>query len=252
MPVLAGVVCAVVVLIGYLAILPSLSRRDLSAERSTEEDRATAEWQRRIAVGEQRLAEGSFTLARDEFNAALALGREQTDLLTADRRREVIQLQRQTDLLARLLDLPLEDVVHQGALVRNPAEWQARFAGYRGKTVIFDDVVRRDAAGHPTLATYVVEGPKGEVRVALDDLKLIDGLPLEPPQRLLFGARLASCARAAGGGWVIRFEPDSAVLLTDRLVAEACCPLPLGPDLLEVLERQKAWLRDAPLQPPAP
>ena len=135
--------------------------------------------------------------------------------------------------------------MQEAALVRNPDEWQARFENdYRGRAVIFDDVVRRDANGRPALSNYTVVVNKETARLALEDLKLLQALPLPPPARMLFGARPAGCAREGGGGWVVRFEPDSGVLLTDQGAAASCCPAPLGRELEELLRRQEGWLHD--------
>jgi hypothetical protein len=82
-----------------------------------------------------------------------------------------------------------------------------------------------------------------EARVALEDLTLLRQLPLDPPRRWLFGVRLANCQREEGGVWVFRFEPESAVLLTDEAAAAACCPGPVDDELHEVLRRQDEWLR---------
>ena len=65
---------------------------------------------------------------------------------------------------------------------------------------------------------------------------------MDGPRRCLFGARLADCKREEGGRWVFRFEPESAVLLTDEGATAACCPGPID-DLREILRRQDEWLR---------
>lgn len=122
-------------------------------------------------------------------------------------------------------------------------EWHSKFEHYRGRTVVFDDVLRRDTQDRLTLGSYVVHSGDVEARVALEDLPLLRQLPLEPARRWLFGARLADCRREAGGVWVFRFEPDSAVLLSDEIAAAVCCPAPLDDELLSVLKRQDEWLR---------
>jgi hypothetical protein len=66
---------------------------------------------------------------------------------------------------------------------------------------------------------------------------------------MLFGARLRDCTREEGGGWVIRFEPDSGVLLTDAEAAAACAAL--EPRLKETLRRQQRWLDERGVVPPA-
>jgi hypothetical protein len=77
-------------------------------------------------------------------------------------------------------------------------------------------------------------------------------VPLDPPPRLIFGGRLAGLAREAGGGWVVRFEPDSGVLLTDAAALAACSPVPPDADALQTLRRQEEWLRELRAQSPAP
>ena len=130
--------------------------------------------------------------------------------------------------------------------MRDPEEWAAEFAAFRGRTFLFDDVVRRDNEGRPVLGSYVVE-VKGEVvRLALEDLDVLRDLPLDEGPRMLFGARLAQCDREEGGSWVIHFAPDSGVLLTDLEAAEAASPgRPLDPGLKETLQRQQQWLDES-------
>jgi hypothetical protein len=200
-----------------------------------------------MAAGRRALGEGHFHLAARELNQAVQRRDQQPGLLAPEEDRQLNQLQRQSDLLARLLTHSLQEVVQQGARVRDDDEWEAQFnKDYRGRTVLFDDLVGPDPTGRPALTSYKVAVAGQKVRVALEDLTLLQALPLDVPQRLVFGARLAQCAREAGGVWVIRFEPGSGVLLTDAGAAAACGP----PDreVLEVLRRQQAWLEDLPVQ----
>ena len=81
------------------------------------------------------------------------------------------------------------------------------------------------------------------MRLALEDLNVLQALPLERGRRVLFGVRLSAVERGPGGLWVIRFDPDGGVLLTDRGAVETVCPVPLGDELVEVLKRQEEWLR---------
>lgn len=60
------------------------------------------------------------------------------------------------------------------------------------------------------------------------------------------GARLDSIARDEAGVWVIRFKPDSGVLLTDAEVAATASPLPLDDELQAVLRRQAEWAAELP------
>jgi hypothetical protein len=142
-------------------------------------------------------------------------------------------------LLAQLLDNPLEEILQQAMQVRNEEEWHAKFADHRGRSVFFDDVLRRDASGRPVLGSYVLRAADVQARVALEELLLLRQLPLDPPRRWLFGARLASCRREEGGVWTIRFEPDSAVLVTDEAVAAAFWPGPLDEELRALLRYQE-------------
>lgn len=223
----------------YFAIKLYLRPLAATAPRETPESSIQAS----IESGRRHLGEGNVRLAVKEFDAAIqqcernrvALGREEHHRLN--------QLRRQTDLIAHLLDSPLEEILQQGMQHRNNEEWQAKFEDYRGRSVLFDDVLRRDATGRPMLGFYVVRVGDVEARVALEDLTLVRQLPLDPPRRCLFGARLASCRREEGGVWVIRFEPDSGVLLTDEDAAAACCPGPVDDELRAVLRRQDEWLR---------
>jgi hypothetical protein len=197
----------------------------------------------RIEAGRRKLADGQFRGALDDLNAALGISELHPELLAPEEARRVRQLQRQGDLLARLLKPSLQEILQQALQVRHEDEWQGRFHDdYRGKAVVFDDAVRRDGDGMPALHVYEVRTGGETARVALEDLDLLRGLPLDPPPRLLFGARLASLSRERGGRWVFHFQPDSGVLLTDPGAVAACGLAPLDAELLEVLRRQEEWL----------
>jgi hypothetical protein len=204
---------------------------------------APADIQAHLTQGESWLRQGNVFLALKELDAALEQRGRASSALSREDHFRLEQLWRQTDLLARLLDQPLEDIVNQARQHRNDDEWRAKFEYYRGRTVVFDDVLRRDGQDRPVLGSYVVRVGDIEVRLALEELTLFRDLPREPPIRWLFGARLAGCGRESGGVWVVHFEPDSSVLLTDEIAATVCCPAPLDEDLLAVLKRQDEWLR---------
>ncbi len=196
-----------------------------------------------LAGAEDQLRQGNVFVALRSLNSALEQRRRHGDALSRQEHHRLEQLWRQTDLLARLLDQPLEEIVHQAKQHRSDAEWLAKFEHYRGRTVVFDDVLRRDQLDRPVLGSYIVRVGDTEARIALEDLTLLRQLPLEPPRRWLFGARLADCRRETGGLWVFRFEPDSAVLFSDDIAAAVCCPAPLDEALLAVIKRQEEWLR---------
>jgi hypothetical protein len=197
----------------------------------------------RMEFGQRELQRGNVHLALKELNAAVEQRDHNPGSLSREEHRYLDQLRRQSDLLAHLLDNPLEDILQQAMQHRDAEEWRAKFEDFRGRTVVFDDVLRQDAPGRPALSFYVVYAGEVEARVALEDLTLLRQLPLDPPRRWLFGVRLASCQREEGGVWVFRFEPESAVLLTDEAAAAACWPGPLEEKVREVLRWQDEWLR---------
>ncbi len=252
MPLLAGGVTLGLCVTAFLAVLPFLLR---PANPAATVPRLTAgQLNDRIDAGQRALADGTFNVAVRELNAAVELRDRQPDLLTPKQNRDLNQLQRQADLLVRLHSLPLQDVLKEAALTPGGEEWNGHFEKFhKGRTVLFDDVVRRDpATGQLGLACYEVWAGGAKAVVALDDLTILHGLPLDPPPRLIFGARLLSVAREKGGVWVVRFEPDSGVLLTDPNAAAACWPVPPDRDVLRTLQRQQEWLDTLPAQRPAP
>jgi hypothetical protein len=194
-------------------------------------------------AGRRELREGNVRLALKELKAALEQHNRNPNALNREELHQLNQLRRQSELLAHLLDNPLEEVLQHALQIRNEDEWRAKFEDYRGRGVVFEDVLRRDAAGRPVLGVYVLRAGDMEARIALEDLSLLRHLPLDPPRRWLFGARLASCQREAGGVWTVRFEPESAVLLTDEAAVSACWPGPIDDELRAVLRRQDEWLR---------
>jgi hypothetical protein len=223
----------------FFAVKPYLRRVDPATAIPT----PAADLRARMEAGQRQLREGNVHLAAEILRAALEARQRNPDALGREELHRLHHLHRQCDLLARLLDRSLEEILQQALHHRDDDEWRAKFMDYQGRTVVFDDVLRRDAEGRPVLTSYVVQAGEVKARIALEDLSLLRQLPLEPPQRALFGAALASCRREEGGVWVVRFEPDSAVLLTDEDAAAACCPPPLDADLRAVLARQAEWLK---------
>jgi hypothetical protein len=201
----------------------------------------------RLEAGREALVQGKYRLALRELEAARALREQHPDALPAADRRRLTQLHRQAALLADLLTEPLEDILRQAADLTDldEREWQDLFADrYRGRSVIFDARVRAEASGDFQL-DYAVFCRDRRVRLELANVQLLHRLPLQQPQRLLLGLRLASVRREAGGGWAIGFEADGAVLLTDPDVAAACCGQP-AEEVREVVQRQAEWLTRGP------
>jgi len=221
----------------FLAVKPYL-RRSPSPPETTPGVNIRAH----IEAGRHALREEAFRLALKELNAASEQCDHTPDALSREEHRQLNQLRRQSDLLAHLLDRSLEEILQQAMQHRSEDEWREKFKDYRGRTVLFDDVLRLDSMHRPILGSYVVRVGEVEARVALDNLPLLRQLPLDPPQRWLFGARLASCRREDGGVWVVRFEPESVVLLTDEGATAACYPGSMNAELRAVLQRQDDWL----------
>jgi hypothetical protein len=236
LPLVAAGLTLAAVVAAYVFLFSSLLR---PAGHPAERPGSPAALTRRdgLAAGRRLLREGNFHLAVDTLQAA-------RDRYAGDP--DLDQLHRQARLLTQLLrtDRGLEKVIEEGQMVGNAAEWQERFREYRGRAVLFDDVVLRDPNGEHRLSTYEVNAGDERAHVRLD-LNLLKCLPLERPRRLLFGARLESVARE-GGVWVIRFERDSGVLMTDEGAVAACGLAPLDDDLREVLRRQAEWAPTVP------
>ena len=245
LPLFAGMATLAILIILFIVLAPFLARPALPRN----EGEALPDLRGQITAGRQALAQGDFHLASKELQAAIAQDQRQPKALSPAERGDLLQLQRQSDLLSRLLSRSLQEIVQEADPILHDEEWQARFArDYEGKSVLFDDRVRFDGATapdqrrRPVLVNYRVEVDGKKVRVALEDLDVLQNLPLERPQRLLFGGRLARVQRGEGGRWVVGFAPDSGVLLTNRGAAEAVCPAPLDPELIDVLKRQAEWL----------
>jgi len=246
-PLVAGGLTLGLLLALFVLVLPMLGRGGSDpGEPSVAEGTLGA-----MASARRALEAGRFHAALRELNAAIAQrDRRSGPGLSPAQHRQLNQLQRQADLLTRLSPLSLQEVLARVAAVRDPEERAEQFKDHRGKTVIFDDAVTRDAEGRPALVSYEVTVGDRPARLALEDLALLHDLPLEQSPRLIFGARLAGCERDEGGTWVVRFERDSAVLLTD-LAAAVVCTDPLEPELREVLDRQQGWLDGLAAQKPA-
>lgn len=235
-PALAGLLGLLVLAGVFAAALPYLMRPVSPLP--------TAEPLAHLTAGRLALEQGKVHAARRELTRA----RQAAERLPPPRQRELARLLGQADLLVHLSQVPLEEIVRQGQLTRDADEWEAHFAArHRGQAVLFDDHVRLDAQGRPALASHVIESGDETARVALEELTVLRALPLADGPRLLFGARLLRCSREAGGGWVIRFHPDSGVLLTEPAVVEASLPGAATPDLPALLRRQQRWLDEADL-----
>jgi hypothetical protein len=200
----------------------------------------------RLTAARRQLGQGNVRLALEELQAARALCERDPRVCGRAQRRELAQLRRQASLLVDLLSESLGEVVQHAAGVQE-REWQSDFPHrYRGKALVLDLEVRPGLGGR--LEYDLVLPVRGELAQAeLNDLELLRRLPLEQPQRVVFGARLASVRREPGRSWVVRFEPDSGVLLTDPEAAVACFLSPDDPEVRALLQRQSEWTAREPL-----
>jgi hypothetical protein len=199
-----------------------------------------------VQAGERALSQGKFRLAAQVLSAAENLRVRYPDTLSLADRRQLTQLYRQAALLADLLSESLNEVLQHAADLTelDEREWQATFrARFEGRSVVFEDDVRRDSAGTCRLLGYPLFVRGQRARLALGDLDLLRLLPLDTSQRLLFGARLARIRRDYDGTWVVHLQPDSGVLLTDFGAATACTPLAPA-ELRAILARQAAWVAE--------
>jgi hypothetical protein len=199
-----------------------------------------------IKQGETSLAEGNFQSAVEEFNAVRAMNVERPGLLTGVEDRQLHQFLQQATLLADLLSESLEDVTRQ---MDGPGDKEAQIVfarRFKGKAVVFYSEVRRDASGDYHMDYRIRNGPR-EMKVDIGKLTLLHGLPLHDSHLLLFGARLMDMRREPAGSWLVLFEPESGVFITDRGAAHACCfGLADEGKLAGVLHQQAAWVAEIP------
>jgi hypothetical protein len=236
----AGLTLALVIVV-FLVILVGTNGRHLNSGPT---ESAAVLFER----GQRALAEGKVRLASESLVAAQAAAERLPWSLNHAERRQLTQLHRQAALLSDLLAEPLEDVLANAVALNelDEREWQMQFAErYRGKAVVFEDEVRRDPGGECQLLGYRLFARGQPVRLDVSELRLFRALPLDRPQRLLFGARLADVRIEPGGVWAVHFDPDSAVLLTDPGAAAAYTPLPPR-ELQELIQRQAAWVAEMP------
>lgn len=170
--------------------------------------------QSRTEEGRKLLAAGSFELALEKFDAAAKLRDSQPTVLPGADDRQLVNLRREAALLTELLHESLGEILTLAAGIKEDKEWQTIFARhYRGKAVIFEAELRRDAAGRRSLGYHVRAGAE-PAELDISDLALVEELPSADPRRVLLGCRLASVRREPPGKWIVRFEPNSVMLLT--------------------------------------
>jgi hypothetical protein len=258
LPLFAGAGSVVVLLGLYLVIILSFRKQPAaSREQVVKADPEAA--RREMKSSLRAMDEGRFNAALARLNAVILERERHPRLLTPGEGLTLKHLQRQADLLSRLSPVSLEMIVEKAMLVRDADERSAQLDAYRGKSIVFDDKVRRDPSDPNgrwlKLDSYSVEVDGKKVRVALEDLDILRDLPLDDGPRMIFGARFADTRPESSGddkhtGWVIHFITDSGVLFTEADTVEVASPTPLTPGLKEAMQRQKDWLIERRLLPP--
>jgi hypothetical protein len=191
-----------------------------------------------ISQGQQSWREGNFQSAVEEFRVARRI---ETDLSGKPEFSQLDQLLRQAELLADLLAESLEEVSHQMEGLGEREAQSVFVRRFKGKAVVFYSGVRQDANGKYYMDYRLVNGA-WESSADLGNLVLFKQLPLREPTTVLFGARLEQMRRQANGSWLIGFQPDSAVLLTDLDAATGCCfGVANDDELRAVVARQAEW-----------
>ncbi len=238
--ILAAGVSLAVVTIAVLALLNKKPEQNLLADPSRDVIRHRE-------AGQQALAAGKFLIAVEEFTAALAIGQQHPHSVSLHENRELTRLFRQASLLSELVSEPLEEILRQGnELSRlDEREWRAAFSHrYKGKAVVFNADVRREASGKYHLAYSVFSRGKPAI-LDLGPVAAFESIPWHRPQRLLFGTRLMDVAPSAEGSWTLHFDPESTVLLTDLGAATAACGQP-AEELMETVRQQAEWIGRLP------
>jgi len=197
---------------------------------------------RQIADGRRAFNDAHFQEAAGQFETALAALQSYPHYFSASDRRQLVQLQRQAAVLADWPREPLDKILARTGML-NDEEWKAAVGRYHGKAAVFDVEVRRDASRqyHVNMTRPLAVA---RLRLDLQNVRLLEQLPLDAPQRVLFAARLAEIRREDRDAYAVRLEPDSGVLLTD--VNAGVVGGVAEPEFQALLERQRAWAAELP------
>ncbi len=245
MPLFAALLTLLVLVAAYrFLISPLLSDRPRPDDPKTAAVEGGAEaFIAHLDDARKRIGLGHFRLALEKLQAAQGLCEQQPDACSPAQRRQLVQLTRQAELMVDRLAEPLEEVLRHAAGIQQ-TEWQADFRHrYRHKAVLFD-VTIRPAGEDRYEVVYLLPVHEEWAHLEVNDLALLRRLQIQEPQRVLFGARLASISREPKRGWVVRLEADSGVLLTAAEVAIVCPYPPASPteeEVRAVLQRQAEW-----------
>jgi hypothetical protein len=197
--------------------------------------------------GERAWQQGDYPLAAQKLRAARELREKLGDPTASETARGWEQMERQADLVANWLGKPLPKLLEEWQ-TNSDEDWHKLFAQRQGKSVVFDTLISRNAAG--SWHCERLFGPPLP-RLELSNLTGLRSLPIREQQRVIFGARLAGLQRERGRPigdperWTADFEPQSFVLITDAKIAEALL-LIIDDEMPKVLARQAGWVMDRP------
>jgi hypothetical protein len=189
-----------------------------------------------LNAGRQALLDGDFHLAVEKLDLADAIQEQHPQALSSSGRRNLVQLRRQARLLKDWPGKPLDKIFAEIAQL-DDYNWQVIVHSYRGKPVVIDAELRRDASGGYRATTGA------PLRLRLEGLQLLRSLPLADTRRVLFGARMTDATRD-GGVVDVHFEPDSGVLLTDVAATHLGLPALPASEWKEWMRRQHEWVGD--------
>jgi hypothetical protein len=238
LPALAGVLTLLAVVAVNVLLIYQL-RETPSTQRTLD---AAGLIDQHEANGKAALARREIEEARREFANAKVVYERQRDAVPSSRGRRLHQLHREVELLALRLPKPFELALQRWKMLE-PEELDRLFADARGTAVFFDLELLRDAAGQYHYERRL--GPELPT-LQLHELKLLNRLPLQNVrQRVVFGALLDGLRRDAQDRFVVSFNPDSGVLVTEEEVARVVVPA-LEDNLRAVLLRQAEWANEAP------
>lgn len=211
---LAGTAAAFIVVV--VAIAAFMSRDSSSASRQDHE----RERQVRFTQARELLSRGHFALAH-EILRELVDGKAFSHLPPTS---EMQSLAAEAGLLVDLLDEPIESLLVTASGM-DQLEWERQFNHrYRGKSFILDAEFQRDERAGVT-CSYRIEAGKEPARFEFGNVPVLRELPVGQPRRLLLGVRLESIRRETPGpAWVVRFAPETAIVITDPAIAAQLCP----------------------------
>jgi hypothetical protein len=236
-PIVAGLLTLVVVVGGFAAAFLWLIEIPEGAAPTA------AEIDTELAGARKALREGELQRAAQELDRLQTTVTVKSQAATPGQREELRQLHRQAVLLADWSGESLEQILARTAPLKFE-EWQAVAERYRGKPFVFDLELRRDASRRYHVIRYGGKDTPPGVRLEVQNLRLLAYLPLEEPQRVLFGARVAELRRQ-GEVCTVRLEGDSGVLLTDvtsTVIGGTIPELVLQP----ILKQQRQWAAGLP------